>query len=241
MRKLVLILMLFGLLSVQIQADLVLTGGNIYADAFEGNTTFADGTSPWSTATGGAQDGLWWRRTGYGYNDAGVLKGTDADVFEALSLTTYWRSTGSVQGLKTTVSGLVDGQEYRVYVIYSSKSFGENWNVTADFSPIITGADGVVTSGITYGAADATIQGVRVFAGEIIDDNGSGIYHFKGLIGNYTGTAAGTLDVYIDDLWDQANENQRTWYDGIYLEVVPEPTSLALVVLGSLAVLRKPK
>ena len=236
-RNVFFVLMVVSVLSISAQADLNLTGLKIYVDAAEGNTTFADGTSPWSTDTGGAADGLWWQRTTHGYNAAGTY-GDGRDIFEAVADLTNWRPTGPVQGLKTTVTGMIEGQEYDVYVVYASKHEGENWNVTADFSPITTDTDGTVTSGTTYGAADATIAGVSVLAGINVDDMGGDIYSFLGYVGTVTGTAAGTLDVYVDDISNVGiTANERAWYDGVYL--VPEPATIALLGLGGLALLRR--
>lgn len=221
--KKILALLVLGAFVAQTQADLTIGASDIWVNAGTNNTALADGSGDdWTDDYGGwgtADDnGLWNRRTGFGYDDSGVLNG---DIYSA-----YGNTFGQ---LKTTASGLVDGQQYAVYVVYSSKSSSENWNVTADLNPIsLSGTSNLVASGTTYGAADGTLLGVTVNAGADADDDGGGIFSFKGFVANYTGTSSGTLDIYIDDLADTTGANERAWYDGVYLEAIPEPATIGL-------------
>ena len=49
------------------------------------------------------------------------------------------------------------------------------------------------------------------------------------LLGQVTGTS---FSVYIDDSSMQVDQNERTWYDGIGYELIPEPTAALLLVVG---------
>ena len=55
-------------------------------------------------------------------------------------------------------------------------------------------------------------------------------------VGTTSAGGAGTIDVYIDD---NPGNDDRTWYDGVSYEAVPEPGSLALLGLGGLCVLQR--
>lgn len=192
----------------------------------------------------GNQDTLWnVRPDPYGYGPLGQDAEETGTLFEA--------NENSYGQLKTVSSGLVDGQEYDVYVVFASKGAGENWNATASLSPISLGANNLVTSGLTYGNTVATytaldtVSTVDILAGTATGgDFGGGILAFMGKVGTITGDAGGVLDVYIDDLEDGVNVNNRTWYDGVYLQAIPEPATIGLVGIfgaGLLFVRRKIK
>jgi hypothetical protein len=240
MKKVVLMLMLVGLLGVQVQADLDLTGGNLYADASESNTSFVDGTNPFSNT--GTVQGLWRDRGSFGYNAAGEHLGTGANIMQAM--VSGWGSTGVVQDLKTTVTGLVEGAEYKVYVVYATKSTTENWYTVGSLVPFTKDVDGTKTNGIAYGFAAATdvITGsttgatIDILEGLTIDS--STYSGMMGYLGNVIGDASGLLDVYAGYGTDLA-DNERAWYDGVYLQAVPEPATLAILGLGALLIRRK--
>ena len=60
----------------------------------------------------------------------------------------------------------------------------------------------------------------------------SGRALLAGLLGTATANGAGEIAVFVDDLPTSLNVNRRTWYDGVSVAVVPEPSSLALAALG---------
>ena len=221
------VLMLLGMIAIQARADLSIASGDIWIDATTNNTTATDGSA--FTAISDTA-GLWRTRGGYGgYNASGIKGGAGEFIFEDAN--DGWGSTAPAFGLKTTASGLIEGQQYNVYVVYLSKSGAENWAVTGSLSPITTNANGTVTSGYTYGFASNTytdsVDVVSISAGELIDsDTYSG---FRGWVGTVTADASGTLDVYIEDYTENAAD--RTWYDGVYVEAIPEPATFGLLAV----------
>lgn len=215
MKKVLVMLLFMGLLSLQASAV-------IYVDAeggASGNTVNAatGSNSDWYIE-GTANDGLWGRRL-FGYDQSGVFNGATKDIFEASGTI----GAENCMTLITTASGLTVGQLYSVEVVYWS-SDTQNWNVRAGFdagSMILFDRDG------SLGIAGTKIAGTR--------DGDRDAY--TGLIGSIAADANGQIRVYLDDL-PGGGWYDRSWYDGLIFNEVPEPATCALLILGGLMSLR---
>lgn len=219
MKKVGLVLCLVGLLAGQAPAV-------IYVDAEggpSGNTVNAltGSNSDWWT-TAAAQDGLWGRRA-FGYDQEGVLNGPTKDIFEA-------SGTGSgvedCMAIVTTISGLTPGRKYQVDVVYWSAN-GQNWTIRVGFS-----LDSMILYDRVGNANIGAIAGTRI--GDIQDGDR---WVFTGTVGTIAADGNGQIRVYIDDL-PGSGWNDRTWYDGLFVEI-PEPMSCLLLAAGSLCCLRR--
>lgn len=222
MKKVLVTLLLVGLLSLPAHAL-------VYVDALggEGGNTVnaATGSATDWFNTDNAIDGLWRLRTGFGNNDSQALGAPGNEIYEA---------TGTTAGedalvLITTVSGLTPGQLYQVDVVYwSSNDSGNNqsWAVRAGFSAdAMAFYDRLGLEGATAGTWTGKQEGDRL--------------ELLGLIGNQQADGNGQIRVYIDDKPAAHGFIDRTWYDGLAVEAVPEPATLAVLGLGALFLRRK--
>ncbi|MEZ6015448.1 MAG: hypothetical protein R3F49_10065 [Planctomycetota bacterium] len=154
------------------------------------NTTNADGTpfTPPLTTAGAPPDNQWWERTGFanGGDILAVNGASDAPV------------------IRTTISGLVPGAGYDVYVYYWwADPFGNGeWDLGAGFTQ----------AGITHFLYTDGSPITSLFANEpiLIQEGNRDMYQY--FVGCTSASASGTIDVYIDD---NPGNDDRSWYDGV--------------------------
>lgn len=198
------------------------TAGLVYVDAADGaggNTALAGGGL--LNATDGSGATTWRQR-----DSAAFGSGTAGSIFEGVEPSPL---------IQTTISGLTPGASYQVNVHYwDPQSTVEDWNVSAGF-----------TSGslLNYSReADATMVGsVASELASSLDFDvpptqfgpNSGREMLAGDLGYAVASPAGEIVVFVDD-FGVTNVNQRTWYDGVSYQLVPEPASALLVLSASL-------
>ena len=124
----------------------------------------------------------------------------------------------AVPRLVTTVNGLASAT-YNVYAYFWSDQNSSPWRIRAGLTdgtdPLPLFVGGSAPSGSPL-PIDTTVR------------NGAGRILWQASLGTETGTQ---LKVYIDDAPATTN-NERTWYDGVGYQAVPEPGTLVLLALG---------
>lgn len=207
-----------------------------YVDATHGasgNTTLVGGAQ-WDPLTGGdqgtADDGVWAERA----------FGNSATIYQNAAT----GSTDNAHRLQTNVSGLGAGV-YNVYAYFWSDT-SNGWRIQASLTdnpggdlPLYT----PTTTGVVqyYTGADATVFSSTLapnpFTSDVMIGEGNRRL-YQASLGQVNGTS---LTVFIDDSSMQADQNERTWFDGVGYELVPEPASLALAAfaIGLLTVFRR--
>jgi hypothetical protein len=188
---------------------------SLWADGDDGTTggTVADGSA--------ANDGKWRFRSGQGNGGIWEATGGSAVAEDAAEIVT---------------SATVPNGIYDAYVFYYAVTSSGDFPIRAGFSsnPNSNSVfDRLGNKGTAAGdaLADLTFDVAPPTGGESRT-------LFYGLIGQTT-VSGGSLDVYIDD-WpasDTGTSNDRTWYQGIGYELVPEPSTSLLASLGALALL----
>ena len=196
----------------------------VYVDAAESNTTLADGTAYTPPARDDADD-QWTIRvvgngaTSYTANDNNANPGEDAPE------------------LRTTITGLTDGQEYNLYAYFwaATPSGNGDWDLAAGFAldaltaykPTLLNATDI--SGVTV-ADHFTVGTVMVV------ESDRELYQAD--LGSVVVGSSESISIYLDDV---TGNDDRSWYDGVGYEAIPEPATLGMVALfgGGLLVIRR--
>lgn len=215
--KKVMYLLLVVLLSAMSQAL-------IYVDANRDNVSRADGSgNVWWTTSSYSGDDLWRERYGeWGLADSATtlppIGSTvpGGDIYQSIDSGQVGKDACALQ---ITIDGVSAGDH--LYVIFWSDQAGSPWSIRA-------GLDlGTLTTFSPYSGAPTEwaydSAGRKMWVGDL------------GAV-----ASAGSYTIYIDDL-PTDDSNQRTWFDGVAAGEIPEPATLILLGLGSLAMLRKRK
>jgi len=198
-----------GLAALTMSAPAAITG--TFVPAVDGVNSFqsVDGTSAFSSTT--ATPGLWHDRPGV-FDIVGKpspLSGAYQGQNKT-GVTTY-------NEVMTTIAGLAAGESYDIYMVMgiSTSSSSGVQNIDAGF-----------TSGslATLTEAGATLTGDALGAG------GTWVAA-ESLIGTAVADGGGNIVVYVN----ATAGAERSVYNGLSYEQVPEPASLALLGLGALA------
>jgi hypothetical protein len=197
-----------------------------YVDAVSGvggNTTLSGGgtfTPPLNGATGA--DNNWEQRTTFG---------SSGNIYEAGG-----EASEDAPTLQTKISGLTAGAAYSVYVHFWDGSGADpDWNVRAGFASgsLTLFGNGVATDAVDLGATGAGLASDLTYTTAPTVFTEADRTMFAGLVGNAVADGSGEIAVYIDDLPSTIGANNRTWYDGVSYEQVPEPSALALLMLAA--------
>ena len=168
---------------------------DIYIDADETNTVAVGGSpDPFFDETPGT-DNLWRYRPGYGFDVNG-----NTEIFEK-DATSGGNGVGDAAPLTTTISGLIPGQKYGLYVCFLSVPT-EAWRVRAGLS-----------------LDDLTEFQPTTPAGRVWDLGLSGVPNsnrnqYLGYMENAVADANGEIVVYVDD-GEGTSSSARTWYEGL--------------------------
>ena len=201
------------------------TNGNTVVAPSAGGGVFNPAGAIGTQGPGG--DGLWDLRA----------FGNNATIYQNASA----GNVDNAQRLATTVTGL-SLNTYNVYAFFWSDT--SSWRMGAALNsdpagPLTLNQANPTTPGVVqyYTGGDATFLSsslaVNPFATGVMVGEGN-----RRLYGISLGTVTGAgFTVVIDDSPAQADQNQRTWYDGVGYSVVPEPSSVALFAVAGLGLL----
>jgi hypothetical protein len=213
-----------------------------YLDAtagVSGNTALAAGgvfTPPLNGTTG--LDNQWEQRTVF------ASSGT---VFEVAGEGTA--VTENAPRLVTTITGLASGT-YDLYAYFWSPGTltadnAQQWLLRAGLTDapgelqLYSRVLGILPTPINPPgmiiASQVTSSAGFTLAPTIFTEGGRNLWQAS--LGQAVVTG-GSVQIFIDDYAPAGSVNNRTWYDGVGYAVVPEPSSLALAVLGLMGALR---
>lgn len=231
MKKQMLVLVVAAVFTLGVAQSQIITYVDAIADGGVGtvNTTETGGAAlaTWYSGSGSSAslDNQWARRTsgattfGNGAND--ILQYHDPNV-------------NSAPELRTTITGLSVGVTYDLYAFFWDADGGQTWTLdagttsgalttfSADVDTVAGTTNAVAASTLTYSSAIATASDNRIL--------------YTASIGQVTIGAGGTVDIFIDNTLSDNTDSQRSWYDGVGYAAVPEPSTVALLVMGTAGV-----
>lgn len=187
-------------------------GAITYVDATTSNTTFGDGSAfaPIGTT---ANDGNWGTRTVFG-NGGEIYTSVAAE---------------DSPELRTTISGLAAGN-YNVFAYYWVAGDGApTGNNQWDFA---TGLSTGATTEYAWNGGTQITSTAGFTVAPLITEGNRRLFQID--LGPVAADGSGNINVFIND---NPGNDDRTWYDGVGFEPVPEPSSTALLGLGGLAML----
>jgi hypothetical protein len=222
-----------SVIALLISSALPVAAAITYVDATVSNTTLADGSAYTPTASTINNDNEWSLRTfGNPENDRTVYTTNDSNANPG--------EDGPM--LRSTIGGLAIGSVYDIYVYFwgagnDAPIGNQRWDIQAGLTP--TALSFYDTQNATnLGHATTGVDPATYFTNNspnvIVADADRRLYQAH--LGTATADDSGNIHVFIDDAPGNAN---RTWYDGVGYEVIPEPGAALLGALGLLGLLRR--
>jgi hypothetical protein len=220
-----------NVIALLISSALPVAAAITYVDATASNTTLADGSAYTPTASTINDDNEWSLRTVFGNNgtvyttnDSNANPGEDGPM------------------LRTTIGGLAIGSVYDIYVYFwgagnDNPGGNQRWDIEAGLTTTtLTFYD--TQNGTNLGHASTGVTPATYFTNSspdvLVIEGDRRLYQAH--LGTATADGSGNIHVFIDDAPGNAN---RTWYDGVGYEVIPEPGVALLGALGLLGLLRR--
>lgn len=197
-----------------------------YVDATTSNTT---GSATYPTTGNLYADNLWSIRT------LAAADAVNATIFEAGPL----RVGGEdVPLLTTQITGLTVGQTYQIYTYYVSFATDtmQPWQIQTGLAPgsLTTYVAGTGASLVAAGSTDLVTPG-----GSPVTVPTNNRSYFQASLGTAVANSSGSISVYVDAPAGTLDANNRTWYDGVGYQLVPEPSSALLGLFGAVTLLRR--
>ena len=232
MKRILLGLLVLGMMGMSqavityVDADFTVgTGNTLFAPSAGGGTI--------TTNTTDTADGIWRYRAGFGLSPTNtaiptgpIATGGTGTIYSG---TDNSNPSDNVPRVVTTVGGLALNT-YDVYIYFWIDQNGSPWRIRAGLEDTVEPLTLFIGSN-SITSTDSPISWVGR------DDNttNQGRRLLQAYLGQVTGTS---ISVFVEDA-PAANGNERTWYDGIGYEVIPEPATMALLGLGALLMRRK--
>lgn len=210
-------LTIFGSAALAVSASAAITG--TFVAAVDGVNSFQSvdgGVTAFSSTT--ATTGLWHDRPG-----TFDIIGMAAPLSGAYQGQNKSGGAQTHNEVVTTLSGLLAGQSYDIYMVMGVSTSG-------------SGGVQHIDAGFVSGALTTLLEGDGVDTGlGLMAGGGASWRAWEQVIGTTTANGAGEIQVFVG-----ATANaERSVYNGLSYVMVPEPTSVMLLGLGGLAFLSR--